>query len=95
MKDYLKPYVMKLTVVVNIIFLIWHVTLLLVFGAERVWPMMAFNVFSLCVYIRTMFMLRRHHTRGVIRMMYVELMLQMLISVICMGWDLGFQEYAF
>lgn len=95
MKDYLKPYVLKLTLLVNIIFLIWHVTLLCVFGYEKVWILAGFNVFSLCVYIRTLFALRRHHTRGVIRMMYVELLLHMLISVICMGWECGFQEYAF
>ena len=95
MKDYLKPYVLKLTLLVNVIFLIWHATLLCVFGYEKVWILAGFNVFSLCVYIRTLFALRRHHTRGVIRMMYVELLFHMLISVICMGWDLGFQEYAF
>lgn len=95
MKDYLKPYVLKLTVLVNIIFLVWHATLLFVFGCEKVWPLACFNIFSLCVYVRTLFALRRHHTRGVIRMMYVELLLHMLISVICMGWDCGFQEYAF
>lgn len=95
MKDYLKPYVLKLTFIVNVIFLIWHMILLFIFGYEKIWIMTVFNVFSLCIYIRTLFMLRRHHTRGVIRMMYVELLFHMLISVICMGWNLGFQEYAF
>lgn len=95
MKDYLKPYVLKLTVLVNIIFLVWHATLMCVFGYEKVWVLAGFNVFSLCIYVRTLFALRRHHTRGVIRLMYVELLFHMLISVICMGWDCGFQEYAF
>lgn len=95
MKDYLKPYVLKLTFVVNIIFLIWHVTLLCVFGYEQVWILAGFNIFSLCVYIRTLFALRCHHTRGVIRMMYIELLFHMIFSVICMGWNYGFQEYAF
>lgn len=95
MKDYLKPYVLNLTFVVNIVFLIWHMVLLLVFGYEQIWIMTVFNVFSLCIYIRTLFMLRVHRTRGVIRMMYVELLFHMVTSVICMGWNLGFQEYAF
>ena len=95
MRDYLKPYVLKLRVVINILFLIWHSVLFCVFGYARVWILAGFNIFSLCAYCRTLFMLRRHQTRGVIRLMYVELLLHMIISVICMGWECGFQEYAF
>lgn len=95
MRDYLKPYVLKLTVIINILFLVWHAVLLCVFGYERVWILAGFNVFSLCAYLWTLLMLRRHRTRGVIRLMFVELLFHMLISVICMGWECGFQEYAF
>lgn len=95
MKEYLKPYVLKLTFVTNILFLIWHAVLLCVFGYKQLWILAVFNVFSLGVYFRALFALRRHQTQGVIRLMYVELLFHMLISVICMGWNCGFQEYAF
>lgn len=95
MRNDLKPSVLKLTFVVDVIFLVWHTLLLCVFGYSRVWILAGFNVFSICVYIRALLALRRHQPRGVLWMMYVELMFHMMISVICMGWDCGFQEYAF
>ena len=95
MKDYLKPHVLKLTFMINMLFLFWHAVLLAVFGYEEIWIMTCFNVFSVLVYIYTLLALRKHRTRGVIQMMYVELLFHMIISVICMGWECGFQEYAF
>ena len=95
MKDYLKPYILKLTFLINSLFLVWHAMLLGIFFYERMWILVAFNVFSLCIYIRTMFALKVHQPHGVIRLMYVELLFHMLISVGTMGWDCGFQEYAF
>lgn len=95
MKDYLKPHVLKLTFMINMLFLFWHAVLLAVFGYEEIWIMTGFNVFSVLVYIYTLLALRKHRTRGVIQMMYVELLFHMIVSVICMGWECGFQEYAF
>ena len=95
MKDYLKPHVLKLTFIINILFLVWHVVLLCVFGYEKIWVLAGFNVFSVLVYSHTLLAFRQHRTQGVIRLMYVELLFHMLISVIGMGWECGFQEYAF
>ena len=95
MKDYLKTHVLKLTFLINMLFLLWHAVLLAVFGYEEIWIMTCFNVFSVLVYIHTLLALRKHRTRGVIQMMYVELLFHMIISVTCMGWECGFQEYAF
>lgn len=95
MKDYLKTHVLKLTFLINMLFLLWHAVLLAVFRYEEIWIMTCFNVFSVLVYIHTLLALRKHRTRGVIQMMYVELLFHMIISVTCMGWECGFQEYAF
>ena len=95
MKEFLKPYVLKLTLMVNVVFLIWHITLLAVFTEQQIWFMAGFNIFSVCIYSWTLYLLRHHETRGVIRMMYIELMLHMIVSVVCMGRYFGFLEYAF
>lgn len=95
MRNDLKPSVLRLTFVVDVIFLVWHTLLLFVFGYSGVWILAGVNVFSVCVYIYTLLALKRRRPCGVLWMMYVELMFHMIISVLCMGWDCGFQEYAF
>ena len=95
MRDYLKPYVLKLTFLSASLFLVWHTVLLCVFAYEQVWPLAGLNILSICIYIHAMFALKNHQTRGVIRLMYVELLIFMIISVVCMGWEYRFQEYAF
>ena len=95
MKDYLKPHALILTYIINILFLIWHIVLLCVFGCAKIWALAGMNVISVLVYIHMLVLLKRNRTRGVIRLMYVELLFHMIISVVCMGWECGFQEYAF
>lgn len=95
MKDYLKPRVLKLIFIINILFLAWHAVLLVLFGYKRIWVLAVFNIFSVLIYIYTFAALKKQRTHGVIRLMYVELLFHMIISVVCIGWGCGFQEYAF
>lgn len=95
MKDYLKPRVIKLTFIINILFLFWHAVLLALCAYKHIWILAGFNIFSVLVYIYTMIALKKQRPHGVIRLMYVELLFHMIISVICVGWGCGFQEYAF
>lgn len=95
MKDYLKPRVIKLTFIINILFLFWHAVLLALCGYKRIWILAGFNIFSVLVYIYTLIALKKQRPHGVIRLMYVELLFHMIISVVCVGWNCGFQAYAF
>ena len=91
MKDYLKPHVLKLTFIINILFLVWHVVLLCVFGYEKIWVLAGFNVFSVLVYSHTLLAFRQHRTQGVIRLMYVELLFhRSTLSVSCpsLYWEI-------
>ena len=71
-----------------------HFLLLVAFGVFGIFPMVAFNVFSLFIYMGILPRLEKR-PRLYIAILYIEVLTHMICAIWTSGWDSGFQLYAF
>ncbi len=74
--------------------LILHATWLCIFWAENVQPLVFINVFSVLIFaMNILLLLKWGHTRTVMIISALEVMVHQYFAVYYLGWDLGFQYY--
>lgn len=71
-----------------------HIYLILMFAFNHIWLMVGINIVSLCIYGGNYFWSGKN-LRAYFISAYVEILMHMIISVIAVGWDCGFQIYIF
>lgn len=72
-------------------FLLIHVLMYIVFRRCRVYPMMYFNIFSMCFYLAMSFAIWKELLRFFAIGTYFEVLAHMALAVFFVGWDSGFQ----
>lgn len=86
-------YVNKGTLIVNTILLLCHVFFSILFKMNNAPILVAFNAFSIFVYLLLYMALINPKPNLYISVVYVEIYVFMVINVLCLGWDYGFQLY--
>lgn len=86
-------YVRNGTVIVNFILLVCHILFSFFFNINNVDIMYCYNFISIVVYIVGFFVLRKKLGALYVSMVYIELLVFMILAVICLGWEFGFQQY--
>lgn len=86
-------YVRNGTVIVNFILLVCHILFSFFFKINNVDIMYFYNFISIIVYIAGFFALRKKLGALYVSMVYIELLVFMILAVICLGWEFGFQQY--
>lgn len=79
---------------VDIVLLIIHSYLLVFFAVMHVNAMVVVNVFSVGIYFKMIPMPLEKLEKFVLAI-YCEVLLHMILAVVCVGWDFGFQFYSF
>ncbi|MDY5577672.1 MAG: GGDEF domain-containing protein [Lachnospiraceae bacterium] len=85
--------VRNVTMIVNTILLICHIMFCFFFGKNNVNIMYQYNFISIIVYLLGFWVLRDKLGVVYVSMVYVELLIFMILAVICLGWEYGFQQY--
>ncbi len=86
-------YVTVGTNIVNIILLICHISFALLFYIYDAPVLFYFNCVSIVLYLFMFEVLRRKKAWTYIIVVYMEIIIFMIISIIYLGWDYGFQHY--
>ena len=84
---------LKSLYIMNTFLLITHVSLLTFFSFFGIKIMAFFNIASVLTYASGYLTLRAGKITPYIFSTYIEILVHMLLAVICMGWDCGFQLY--
>lgn len=90
--DYKK--LIKLANNANTMLLICHVFLLAMFMVMHIYLMVAVNIVSLLIYAMN-YVWSRKNLNVYFASAYVEILLHMILAIISVGWDCGFQMYVF
>lgn len=73
-----------------------HVTLVCIFTALRVWPLVIFNIGSVITYLRCVYIIKYGYEKELIKVFYItylEIILHSFVAVIFVGWQFGFSQY--
>lgn len=70
-----------------------HVFQLGLFAALAIWPMAAYNVVSVAVFIVAFFLFRRSRFRAAMILITIEVILHQVLAVMLCGWGSGFQYF--
>ncbi len=79
----------------NALIMAVHVFLVFFFAVTHVALMTAVNVVSVLIYVSLFLVVRYGKSRLYILVTFVEIMLHMVLAVMYVGWDCGFQFYCF
>lgn len=71
-----------------------HIYLIVMFALTRIWLMVALNAVSLVVYLANYYWSRKN-LRVYFSSSYSEILVHMVLAVLSVGWDCGFQIYVF
>lgn len=85
--------VLKGTVMVNIILLLCHISFGILFYLYKAPILFYFNCLSVIIYILAFELLRRRKTWAYVLIVFVEIFVFMMLSIVCLGWEYGFQHY--
>jgi len=88
-----KKSVLSGTIVVNSILLLFHISFGILFYLYKAPILFYFNCFSILIYILCFELLRRRKTWAYVLIVFVEIYVFMMLSIVCLGWDYGFQHY--
>lgn len=72
-----------------------HIGLLLMFLGFKAYIMVGVNVLSIATYIYAIKLLKEERVREYLYLIYLEVSLHMMLAIIMMGWDWGFQVHYF
>ena len=89
----INPYVYKVTKLVNLILLLCHSFFSALFYINQATILFWFNVGSVMIYLGCFYIIHKQKANLYIVGVYGEIFAFMLINVICLGWDYGFQLY--
>ncbi len=88
-----EQYVTKATILVNLILLVCHILFGIYFFLNKAELVYYYNYISIIIYLAAFDFLRRRKAVHYIMLVYAEILLFMIVAVLCMGWDFGFQQY--
>jgi len=88
-----KKSVLYGTVVVNSILLLCHISFGILFYLYKAPVLFYYNCLSIIIYAFCFELLRRRKTREYVFVVFVEIYAFMLLSIVCLGWEYGFQHY--
>lgn len=91
-KPELKQY--RMTFQVNTLLLITHICLLCLFAYFRVSIMVYMNICSILFYV-VMYGYYKKNLEKYVFLVFVEVLIHMGLATVCVGWDAGFQLYAY
>lgn len=77
----------------NAFLLLIHSLFLILFACIRVYVMMTMNIFSVLTYVFCFRMIRKKYMTAYSTITFLEVMAHMLLVVLCLGWDYGFQLF--
>lgn len=96
LKEYMQPYVLKMFFIINLAFLIAHGFLTIIFGYFNINIMFYMNIISVSLYsIVLIILIKTKSINNLIYIISLELIPHMILAIICMGWNYGFQIYSF
>lgn len=72
-----------------------HISLLLMFLMFEAYIMVGVNVLSIAAYIYAIKLLQQQRVRTYLYLIYLEVSIHMMLAIIMMGWDWGFQVHYF
>ncbi len=84
----------ELTFAINIILLLIHMYLLAFFAICHMSVMAVVNVFSIGVYVALMRWVKEH-PYFFLKVTFWEILFHMILAIVFVGWDFGFQFYCF
>lgn len=93
MKD-IGKYMVKLTLVINVILLLCHICFGVVFYIYDTTIIFYYNFISILIYMVAFELLRRGKSWTYVFLIYIEIFIFMIMSVICFGWEYGFQQWS-
>lgn len=91
----INSYVNKVTFGSNTALLLLHAIFGVFFKINQVDYLYDYNCISIAVYLLAYIALYKHKTFLYIAIVYLEIFLFMLLTVISLGWNFGFQQYCF
>ncbi len=74
-----------------ICFLCIHILMITIFYQCEVFPMVYFNIFSICFYLFALFMVYKEWLPTYAVTVYMEVAIHMTLAVLLTGWESGFQ----
>lgn len=86
-------YVTFGTMIVNSILLICHICFAMLFRKHDAYVLFYYNCASIVIYLLMFEVLRRQKAWAYIITVYVEIVIFVILAVIYLGWDYGFQHY--
>lgn len=78
----------------DVLLLMIHICLMVFFIVMHITLMAVVNVFSVCIY-SVMVWVSQRRSYLFLMIAYYEILLHMILAIICVGWDFGFQFYCF
>ncbi len=88
-----KKSVLSGTIIVNSILLLCHISFGILFYLYKAPILLYFNCFSIIIYILCFELLRRRKNWAYVLIVFVEIYVFMVLSIVCLGWEYGFQHY--
>lgn len=90
----ISPFVTKVVMYVNAFLLLCHIGFAFVFKLYNADIAFGYNILSIVIYIFTFWVLIKEKSILYITLVYSEIMFFMIITVVCVGWDFGFQQWS-
>lgn len=76
---------------ISAVFLVIHLSLLILFRKYNVTPMAYFNIFSIIFYIFCFYILKKEKFKLFVTLTFIEVFVHMCSATYFVGWDSGFQ----
>lgn len=86
-------FVLKGTWIINIVLLVCHIYFVVLFKFYKADILFWFNCGSVVIYLLCFELLRRKKAWTYVLFVFVEIYVFMVVSIICLGWEFGFQHY--
>lgn len=93
MPEKVNKYVLDGTILVNCILLLCHISFGVLFYLYDAPILFVFNCLSIIIYTLSFEILRRKKKRTYVFVVFIEIFIFMILSIVCLGWEYGFQHY--
>lgn len=93
MTEKANDFVIKRTWIINIVLLLCHIYFVVLFKFYEADILFWFNCGSVLIYLLSFELLRRKKAWTYIYLVFLEIYAFMIVSIICLGWEFGFQHY--
>ncbi len=95
-KELSERYIKRTTWTINIGLLLFHVSFAVFFGVNSADIIFYYNCFSIVVYLCSFMLLNKwnyENSKIYIVTIFVEMYLFTILTIVCLGWKFGFQNY--